>query len=175
MDAYQYFYNSRGQQVGSAPTGTLEFDHRTGHNHWHFTDFATYQLLDANQQLAVRSGKEAFCLAPTDPIDLLVRSAEWRPSSTGLATACGGESALAIREALPVGWGDTYIQSLPGQSFDITDLPNGTYYIEVVANPENKLFEASTSNNTSLRKVILGGTPGARTVQTPPVGLVDAP
>jgi hypothetical protein len=175
MDAVQYFYNSSGRQVGSAPTGTLEYDSREGHQHWHFTDFATYRLLDANQQLAVRSGKEAFCLAPTDPIDLLVRSAEWKPSSTGLATACGTASALAIREALPVGWGDTYVQALPGQAFDITGLPNGTYYIEVLVNPENRLYEASTANNSSRRKVIIGGTPGARTVQVPPVGLVDAP
>jgi len=174
MDAVQYFYNANGQEVGSAPTGTFEYDRRPGHNHWHFTDFATYRLLDASQRLAVRSGKEAFCLGATDPIDLLVRGAAWKPGTFGFST-CSGETALSIREQLPVGWGDTYIQSLPGQAFDITGVPNGTYYIQIVANPENRLYESSTSNNTSLRKVILGGTPGARTVQVPPVGLIDVP
>ena len=82
---------------------------------------------------------------------------------------------MAVRETLPVGWGDTYSQYLPGQSFDVTGLPNGTYYIEVKANPANKLFETSTANNTSLRKVVLGGKPGARTVKVPPHQLVDAP
>jgi Lysyl oxidase len=174
MDAVQYFYDADGREVGSAPTGTFEFDRRPGHDHWHFTDFATYRLLDASQQLAVRSGKEAFCLGATDPIDLLVRGALWKPGTFGFSN-CAGETALAIREQLPVGWGDTYIQSLPGQAFDITGVPNGTYYIQVVANPENRLYESSSTNNTSLRKVILGGTPGARTVQVPPVGLIDVP
>ena len=46
----------------------------------------------------------------------------------------------------------------PAQSFGITGLPNGVYYIEVVANPEGVLHEISTRNDVSLRKVILGGT-----------------
>jgi hypothetical protein len=80
-----------------------------------------------------------------------------------------------VREVLDVGSGDTYAQFRPGQSFDITDLPNGTYFIEVKANPDNRLVEASTSNNVALRKVILGGTLHQRTVKVPPVGLIDAP
>ncbi len=175
MDAYQYFYDAKGNQTGYTKAGTLEWDPREGHNHWHFTDFATYRLLDASKQIAVRSGKEAFCLAPTDPVDITVKGANWKPQSTDLGTACGGASALAVRQVLETGWGDTYSQYLPGQSFDVTGLPNGTYYIEVKANPENRLTESNLTNNTSLRKVILGGTPGNRTVKVPPVGLVNAP
>jgi hypothetical protein len=59
------------------------------------------------------------------------------------------------------------VQSLPGQSFDITDLRNGTYYISIEANPLRALYEVRTGNDTSLRKVILGGTPGKRTVRVP--------
>jgi hypothetical protein len=174
MDAYQYFYDTKGEQVGWAPTGTLEYDTRDGHSHWHFTDFARYSLLAADKQEVVRSGKEAFCLAPTDAIHLTVKGANWKPGSTGLGSACGDASSLAIRETLDVGWGDTYEQFRPGQSFEITDLPNGTYWIQVVANPDNRLYERSRSNNTSLRKVVLGGTPGARTVTVPPYQGIDA-
>ncbi|HEU4426137.1 MAG TPA: lysyl oxidase family protein [Pilimelia sp.] len=173
MDAYQYFYDSKGKQVGYAPVGTMEWDDRDGHNHWHFTDFAQYRLLDASKQLAVRSGKEAFCLANTDAIDYTLPHANWRPENTDLHTACGHSGSLSVREVLDVGNGDTYMQFLPGQSFDITDLPNGTYYIEVAANPDRRLFESNTKNNASLRKVILGGEPGARTVTVPPHGLID--
>lgn len=175
MDAYQYFFDTSGHQVGWAPTGTLEYDTRDGHQHWHFTDFARYRLLKADKQLAVRSQKESFCLAPTDAIDLTVRGANWKPFITDLHTACGGSSAIAIRETLDTGWGDTYSQFLPGQSFDITNMSNGTYYIEVVANPDHRLYERSTSNNRSLRKVILGGTRGHRTVTVPPYQGIDAP
>jgi hypothetical protein len=168
MDAYQYFYDADGNQTGYAQVGTMEWDDRDEHHHWHFTDFAQYRLLDSSRQLAVRSGKEAFCLANTDAVDYTLPKANWRPDNTDLHTACGDIGSLAVREVLDVGNGDTYGQWLPGQSFDITDVPNGTYYIEVMANPDKKLYETNTNNNASQRLVILGGEPGARTVTVPP-------
>jgi hypothetical protein len=175
MDSYQYFYDAKGKQVGYAPAGTMEWDPRVGHEHWHFTDFASYRLLAADQHEIVKSGKEAFCLANTDAIDYTVKNANWHPNNTDLSTACGEQNSISVREVLDVGSGDTYTQYRPGQSFDITDLPNGTYYIQVIANPANRLQEANTKNNVSLRKVVLGGTQGARTVKVPPVDLIDAP
>lgn len=174
MDAYQYFYDAKGKQVGYTPTGTMEWDPRPGHEHWHFTDFASYRLLKADKKEAVRSGKEAFCLANTDAVDYTVKNANWHPFNTDLSSACGTERAISVREVLDVGSGDTYTQDLPDQSFDITDLPNGTYYIEVLANPEKRLKETSTANNSAMRKVILGGKPGARTVTVPPHDLINA-
>ncbi|MGQ4330512.1 lysyl oxidase family protein [Streptomyces hayashii] len=175
MDSYQYFYDAKGKQVGYAPAGTMEWDPRIGHEHWHFTDFASYRLLAADQHEIVKSGKEAFCLANTDAIDYTVKNANWHPNNTDLSTACGQQNSISVREVLDVGSGDTYTQYRPGQSFDITGLPNGTYYIQVVANPANRLQETNTKNNVSLRKVVLGGVQGARTVSVPPVDLVNAP
>ncbi|MFJ5774212.1 lysyl oxidase family protein [Streptomyces sp. NPDC093094] len=174
MDAYQYFYDANGKQVGYTPTGTMEWDPRIGHEHWHFTDFASYRLLSADRTEEVRSGKEAFCLANTDAVDYTVKNANWHPHNTDLSTACGEQNSLSVREVLDVGSGDTYTQYRPGQSFDITGLPNGTYYIQVIANPEKRLKETNLNNNVALRKVVLGGTPGARTVQVPPHHLIDA-
>ncbi|HEX2027055.1 MAG TPA: lysyl oxidase family protein [Nitriliruptorales bacterium] len=166
MDAFQYFYTD-GRKTGRAVVGTLEFDRRDGHHHWHFTDFARYRLTDAGGTRGVRSEKEAFCLAPTDAIDLTLAGANWRPGSTGLHTACGWDNSIWIREILDVGWGDTYYQSLPGQSFDVTDLPDGIYYLEVTANPDGRLRELTTDNNTSRRKVELRTSRGVRTARTP--------
>jgi hypothetical protein len=174
MDAYQYFYDANGKQVGYTPTGTMEWDPRIGHEHWHFTDFASYRLLSADQSKEVRSGKEAFCLANTDAIDYTVKNANWHPYNTDLSTACGQQNSISVREVLDVGSGDTYTQYRPGQSFDITDLPNGTYYIQVIANPEKRLKETNLKNNVALRKVVLGGKPGARTVTVPPHELINA-
>lgn len=175
MDAYQYFYDSKGKQIGYTPTGTMEWDPREGHQHWHFSDFASYRLLGADKKEIVRSGKEAFCLANTDAIDYTVKNANWHPYNTDLATACGEETSISVREVLDVGNGDTYSQYRPGQSFDVTNLPNGTYYIQVIANPDNRLKEQSRTNNVTYRKVVLGGTPGARTVTVPKYGVIDAP
>jgi hypothetical protein len=174
MDAYQYFYDANGKQVGYTPTGTMEWDPRPGHEHWHFTDFASYRLLKADQKEAVRSGKEAFCLANTDAVDYTVKNANWHPYNTDLSTACGQQNSISVREVLDVGSGDTYTQDLPGQSFDITTLPNGTYYIQVLANPEKRLKETDLNNNSALRKIVLGGKKGARTVTVPAHDLVNA-
>jgi Lysyl oxidase len=166
MQAYQYFWRG-GRVIGRVRAGTMGFDQRHGHNHWHFEQFAAYRLLDKAKNLAVASHKQGFCIAPTDGVDLTAPHAVWQPSFIGLSGQCGLPTALWVRETLPVGWGDTYFQSVAGQSFDIARVPNGTYYIEVVANPEHVLKETTTRNDTSLREVILGGTPGHRTVRVP--------
>ena len=169
MRAYQYFFRN-GRVVGRAQVGTMGF---ANYNSWHFKQFAAYRLLTANKSLVVRSQKVGFCIAPTDPIDLLLPHALMQPSFTGLNGACGSPSALWVQESLPVGWADTYFQFTPGQSFNITHLKNGTYYIEIIANPEGLLHETNTKNDISLRKVIIGGTKGHRTVRVPSVHGID--
>jgi hypothetical protein len=166
MDAFQYFYKD-GKPVGRAPVGTLEYDARRGHEHWHFPQFARYTLLDSSKRDVVVSGKEAFCLAPTDPIDLTRPGANWDPDQIGVSTACGDRNSIWTRETLDAGWGDTYLQFLPGQSFDISKVPNGRYFIKVEANPRGRLHERSTSNNVTLRRIILRGRPGHRKVRVP--------
>jgi hypothetical protein len=69
-----------------------------------------------------------------------------------------------LRETLPVGWGDTYYQSVAGQAFNVTGLANGTYYLQVRANPFGNIHEVTDANNTSYLEIRLGGTTGARTV-----------
>jgi hypothetical protein len=175
MDAYQYFTNASDVVVGKVLAGDMMWDDRHDHEHWHFSQFARYSLLDANRSETVVSRKEAFCLAPTDAIDLLAQRATWNPGLIGLGGSnCGyGPAALWVREVLPTGWGDTYFQGLPGQSFDITDLPNGTYYIQVEANHLGLLLEGSMENNVELREIRLGGIPGSRTVTVPPWHGID--
>jgi hypothetical protein len=173
MDAYQYFYDEHGEPSGSAQIGTMHWHDAKGHHHWHFLDFARYRLLDADKQSVMRSRKASFCLANTDAIDYTVPGANWHPWNTDLSTACGGLTALSVREVLDVGSGDTYSQWRAGQAFRLEGLPNGTYYIQVWANPTGNLYETDKSNNSSYRKIIIGGTPKHRTVRVPPVGMVD--
>ena len=175
MDAYQYFFDADGEQTGYQPVGSFEFDRKRTHQHWHFRDFATYTLLRADKTTAVVSRKEAFCLANTDSVDLTVPDADWDPENTDLATDCGFEGSVSLRQVLAAGWGDTYAQFRAGQSFDLRGLPNGTYHIATIANPRKRLVESSTDDNTALRTVVIGGRPGARTVRVPQVGLVVEP
>jgi hypothetical protein len=172
MDAYQYFFKN-GRPVGRAKVGTLKYDPDPAYERWRFDQFVDYSLLNSTRSLVVRSEKDGFCLAPTDAIDLVQHGAEWNPDEIGLDGACGDDTSLWTRETLPSGWGDTYEQTLPGQSFDITDLPNGTYYIRLQANPLGAIHEVRTGNDTSLRRIILGGTSGKRTVRVPAWNGID--
>ena len=172
MKAYQYFWKN-GRIIGRARAGTMGFDGQPGHTHWHFQQFAQYRLLNSTRSTVIKSQKVGFCIAPTDGVNLLLPHALWQPTFTGFGGACGTPSALWVQEEMPIGWGDTYFQFLPGQSFNISKVPNGTYYIEIIANPNKVLHESNFGNDVSLRKVILGGTPGHRTVRVPAVHGID--
>jgi hypothetical protein len=170
MDAFQYFLVD-GEAVGRAPIGQLEFHPQ--HYHWHFQQFTEYTILDAQSGEIAVSGKQSWCLANTDAIDLSIPNANWAGYGSDVFTMCGGPGALWIREVLDVGWGDTYSQYVAGQAFDITDLPNGEYYIRVHVNPTGSMFEGSTDNNVEDRLVKLKGKPGERRVVVPPWHGID--
>jgi hypothetical protein len=170
MDAYQYFHRD-GDAVGRAPIGAMEFHPR--HHHWHFQQFTEYSLLDADSGRVALSGKQSWCLANTDAVDLSVANANWEGYGGDVFTMCGGPGALWIREVLDVGWGDTYSQYVPGQAFDVTDLPNGDYFIRVHVNPTGALFEGSDANNVEDRLVQLRGRPGHRRAVVPPWHGID--
>ncbi len=175
MDAYQYFFDGDGEQTGYQQIGEFEYDDKPSHEHWHFRDFASYTLLKADKTTAAVSKKEAFCLANTDSIDQTVPNADWNPENTDLSTDCGQPGSLSLREVLAAGWGDTYAQFRAGQSFDLKDLPNGTYYIATTANPHHRLVESNTADNVALRKIYLSGKEGARKVEVPKIGLIEEP
>lgn len=176
MDAYQYFYDTAGNEVGHQRVG--EFDwHEANHQHWHFEDFARYRLVtspDPGADQVVKSTKASFCLANTDMVDYTIPNADWRPENTDLGSACGGSEATSLRQVLSNGSGDTYMQYRAGQAFRIDDVPDGVYWIAVEANPRARLVEADTTNNTSYRKIRIGTrTSGRRFVRVPQVGVID--
>jgi hypothetical protein len=65
---------------------------------------------------------------------------------------------------MPVGWGDTYVQSIAGQAFNITSVPNGIYYIEIIANPQHVLYESNTHSGQSLGGVAVAARAAAAAV-----------
>ena len=101
--------------------------------------------------------KEAFCLVPTDAIDLTLPAAELQPGNVRLWTS-GLERHLRQYEA--------------GQSFDTTDVPNGTY-VRSSPNPEHQLRAGLRQQQRPLRKVIVRGKPGHRKVEVPPWHGID--
>lgn len=173
MDAYEYFSDSSGNIVGRARAGTMFYDNDRGHHHWHLRQLAAYTLIEPSGQV-VRSQKQSFCIAPTDAVDLTVPGADRTPNAF-FGLGFGGSTcdlyspgAIWLREQLPVGWGDTYNQSVAGQAFDITHLPNGRYRIEVQVNPLGQLTETTTSDDVATRIIRLSGHGNARRVTVEP-------
>jgi Lysyl oxidase len=169
MEAYQYFFDADGEVVGRAPAGAMAFHDAPRHHHWHFLQMVTYRLLRPGGRTVVRSRKQSFCITSTDPVDLTLPRALVSPGPTTIGgSSCGSPGSIWIRQALPAGWADTYGAGIPGQSVDITGVPNGRYLIEMHVNPERELFEVSTDNNIASRRLTLSGKPGERRVRVAP-------
>jgi hypothetical protein len=142
------------------------YDPRDGHLHWHFDRLARYRLQRADGRPVRTSSKVGFCFGSTDAIDLSLPQAPWRPARSADRCAARRPEARSVSMDIQVGWGDQYDQRLPGQAFDITDLPNGDYRLEIVVDPTGRLLQASRANDRASRWLSLGGRPGARTVST---------
>jgi hypothetical protein len=52
-------------------------------------------------------------------------------------------------QGIQAGWADVYDRGLPGQWIDVTDVPSGSYVLEVEVNPEHVLPEADYTNNVA--------------------------
>jgi hypothetical protein len=174
MDAYQYFYDQDENVVGRAPVGTLEFHRGGGHNHWHFLQLVEFTLLDSTHTRVVLSKKQSFCIAPTDAVDLSVEGADYVPWSLRLSSRCGSSGSIWVREALAAGWADTYYQYVSGQAFNITNLPNGWYYVRLEMNPLGNLYDSSPGNEIADRMIRLGGRRGSRTLLVMPWNGIEA-
>ncbi|MBI4664330.1 MAG: S8 family serine peptidase [Verrucomicrobia bacterium] len=123
------------------------------HDHWHLEDFAKYELrnvaADGSMGTAVHatSGKVSFCLMDSVRMDGSLRHA---------SNQTYAECNQSRPQGISVGWADVYQWYLPGQSLDITGLPNGDYWLVSVTDPSNLLDEgggAAESDNTATLKL----------------------
>ena len=62
-------------------------------------------------------------------------------------------------QGISVGWNDVYGSGLSGQQVNITGLSNGTYWLEVEADPANTVMESNEANNLTRIAITLSGLP----------------
>lgn len=124
-----------------------EFVFHPAHNHWHFEDFARYELwskagYDGWLQSGRGSGepewqmsKVSFCVLDTTKIMDLPDSPPFSPYRT-----CG-----RVVQGISVGWADVYESMLEEQWIDLgtESLPDGEYVLRSIADPLNRIFESS--------------------------------
>jgi len=131
------------------------FEYHPSHDHFHFGDFAEYELWTRAEydawvasgrqrgQAQRRGAKTTFCIMDTSRIQALPGS----PSSAAYGT-CNPN-----KQGMSVGWGDTYGYSLPDQWIDLgtSRLADGSYALRSIADPKNLLTESDDGDQEAVR------------------------
>lgn len=115
------------------------FELSTCHNHFHFRNYATYELIDPQTGKVWKAAKRGFCMLDTDPNPAYMGEAPRNPQYR----ACGTLVAPG-NQGISHGWTDTYRFYLGGQYFVLDGgdgqppVPPGDYVIRITANPPFK-------------------------------------
>jgi hypothetical protein len=126
--------------MGNPATNSL-FRWASCHQHYHFEQFAEYNLLDTNGNVVATGHKVGFCLEDVHA---------WSPSANPqIKYDCN-------YQGIQSGWADLYSAGLPCQYIDITAVPPGNYVLQLTVNPDGVLPESNMANNTTLVPVTVG-------------------
>ena len=147
----QRIYRSDGS-FWDRPAGALANDPE--HGHMHFEGWAVYRLRaigpDASPgAVLVESYKTSFCLFDLTVLDLSNPFLEGSKYST-----CGVEV-----QGISAGWADVYDLNVPGQVLDISNVPDGEYWLEAEVDPEHQILELDETNNVARLRIFLGPAP----------------
>ena len=142
QEVSQRIYNDNGTYT-DVQAG--EFRYHDEHGHIHFEDFAAYRIRSVESDGSVgevlkTAEKVSFCL-----IDL----ANYDNSQSSHYHNCGQIQGISA------GWADVYDKGLPGQSIDISGLPDGEYWMEIEIDPLDQLRESNEANNSSFTLITL--------------------
>ena len=97
--------------------------------------------------IVAEGAKTSFCV-----IDLAVYDNSLPNfDSDGQFHSCGSTT-----QGLSVGWVDVYNKTLAGQNIDITGVPDGVYWLESEADPDDHILEKNEANNVTRIKVTVG-------------------
>lgn len=131
-------FNTETRNIGDAdlvlgnPANNPNFIWATCHRHYHFMDFADYQLINSAGDPVAIGLKAGFCL---------LDSRRWDTSASSI------EKYTCNNQGIQKGWSDIYHQDLSCQWVDITGLPAGVYRLEMEVNPAGRLPERTRTNN----------------------------
>jgi hypothetical protein len=149
-DSDGFFDRGGDTESRVATAGCMRFHPQ--HDHWHFEDFAHYELRhESSGKVVGVSTKVGFCLidliqpegvsgvpgSPRDgyyPVD---------PSNPEGAT-CSQTSTNGIS----IGWADIYSAGLQGQDIALTGIGRGRYCLITEADPANRIEESNDQNNS---------------------------
>jgi hypothetical protein len=147
QDVYQRVYND---DASFEDFFAGAFIHHDSHGHIHFEGYAEYRLRAVTPGGGVggvvgTGNKVSFCLL--DSLRYIPRVPGTSPDPQ--YTSCGSEQGISA------GWADVYDKSLPDQWIDVTDIPDGSYWLEAEVDPEDRLIESDENNNVARIRIVL--------------------
>lgn len=140
---------------------TIGYIAAPSHNHFHLAGFERYELHEPSIGWIARDSKAGYCLGDRAPLGTPAGPARF----TG---GCGrnAPAALGLSEGISVGWADPYDAGLPGQQFDLTDLPAGAYTLVNRVNDQRVFRELSYADNVAATRFRLAWPAGAHGAPT---------
>lgn len=133
--------------------GSFLFDAAHGHFHFPFTSYGLYTVgADGNPGTPVAtSGKISFCINDS----FIYNSSLPNAGALGNLGSCSDPTSL---RGLDIGAVDEYDQTDDGQAISLAGVPDGTYWLRAVVDPDDFLAEANKANNeTDVELSISGG------------------
>ena len=155
MVADQVITRSDGSTELNPRVGELRFVESEDYRHWHFFRFMRYELVRAADGAVVAPDrKTGFCIGDRYNTDPRVRL-PGEPPMPGVFDvppnndwcAQNDPDRLTLTMGLSVGYGDNYLAYLDGQSIEVSDVPEGSYYL--VHRVEADVRESDYSNNAA--------------------------
>jgi Lysyl oxidase len=115
------------------------------HQHWHFEQFASYSLLDANSNVVASGHKVGFCIEDVQA---------WTNTHPQAKYVCVSNPSTNINihdnQGIQSGWADVYSAGLPCQYIDVTTVAPGQYTLQMIVNPDHVIPESDYDNDTTL-------------------------
>lgn len=132
------------------------FIYHPTHQHIHFEDWTQFLLRDRKPDGSVGNviatgAKTSFCI-----LEIL----KWDPSLQGHDQEPSFDDCGQIQGLRP-GWADVYGATLPGQYIELSNIPDGDYYLEGFIDPNGLVLESNESNNHVLVPLAIGTPPAA--------------
>lgn len=125
--------------MGAPDPNGPQWDYDACHMHYHYLDFANYELVDAAGTVVAIGHKQSFCLRD----DLEVIS-----GSPSVGHDCNNQG-------LSAGWADIYGNMLDCQYVDVTGVAPGAYQLRIELNAQHTIVESNYDNNVALFQVVL--------------------
>ncbi len=160
---FQKIYSKTGNSFSERKikTGTIYFDSKPGHNHYHVDDWIEMRLVQqvkGKRVIVCKGQKVSYCLFTTGMLYEKDSSSYINKKIYGRNMpnyALGEYYACSLaKQGISVGGYDYYGMMYEGQFLQLPKgLKNGEYILEIEVDPEHKYKESDESNNIFSMKI----------------------